>query len=163
MTYSRVWNKGVLCESARSSQNRLTALGTVGRFLPRWASSPAWQRRLDVIKVYTLPSVWGCVKWALLLPKACTVIVYLHHSWWNLTKEEGLQRRRPELQMVSFTCPGSVFQMFFFFVSLFICPSVLAEGWWISHIPNEKILLVSRLIRTLWGKKRSLKEIWSLL
>lgn len=37
----------------------------------------------------------------------------------------------------------------FFFVSLFICPSVLAEGWWISHIPNEKILLVSSLIRTL--------------
>lgn len=33
-----------------------------------------------------------------------------------------------------------------FFVSLFIRPSVLAEGWWISHIPNEKILLVSRLI-----------------
>lgn len=36
-----------------------------------------------------------------------------------------------------------------FFVLLFICPSVLAEGWWISHIPNEKILLVSRLIRAL--------------
>lgn len=46
------------------------------------------------------------------------------------------------------------FSRCFFCVSLFIRPSVLAEGWWISHIPNEKILLVSRLIRALWEKKK---------
>lgn len=64
-----------LCASEKSSQNRLTALWAVGRFLPRWASSPAWQRRLDVIKVYTLSavgeSVWNglccCQKHGLLL------------------------------------------------------------------------------------------------
>lgn len=37
--------------SEKTSQQRLTALWAVGRFLPRWASSPAWQKRLDVIKV----------------------------------------------------------------------------------------------------------------
>lgn len=90
-----VWNKGVLCASTRSPQNRLTALWAVGRFLPRWASSPAWQRRLDVIKVYTLSAVWGCVKWALLLPKAWTVAVYLHRSC-EISKTD-LQHTRPEL------------------------------------------------------------------
>lgn len=89
-TYVR--NKGVLCASARSPQNRLTALWAVGRFLPWWASSPAWQRRLDVIKVYTLSAVWGCVKWALLLPKAPTVIVYLHRRPCEISKTGSLHR-----------------------------------------------------------------------
>ncbi len=110
-----VRNKGVLCASARSPQNRLTALWAVGRFLPWWASSPAWQRRLDVIKVYTLSAVWGCVKWALLLPKAWTVIVYLRRAC-EISKK-GSQHRRPDVHIhlaVSFTCTALVFQMFFF-------------------------------------------------
>lgn len=151
-TYVR--NKGVLCASARSPQNRLTALWAVGRFLPWWASSPAWQRRLDVIKVYTLSAVWVCVKWALLLPKAWTVIVYLHCAC-EITKK-GSQDRRPGLHIhlvVSFTCLVLIFQMFFF-LSVFKSPSVVVEGWWGSHILNKEILLVSLswLILTVWKK-----------
>lgn len=67
---ARVRNKGVLCASERSPQNRLTALWAAGRFWPWWASSPAWHRRLDVIKVYTRSAVSGRTKWPLLLPKA---------------------------------------------------------------------------------------------
>lgn len=155
-TYVR--NKGVLCASARTPQNRLTALWAVGRFLPWWASSPAWQRRLDVIKVYTPSAVWGCVKWALLLPKAWTIIVYLHRAC-EISKKVS-QPRRPDLHIhcaVSFACTVLVFQMFF--LSVFICPSGIIEGWWGSHISNKKILLVSlsRLIQASEKYDRSCK------
>lgn len=40
-------------------------------------------------------------------------------------------------------------------VSVYIRPSVTAEGWWWSHVSNKKILLVllSRLIHATWKKK----------
>lgn len=112
-------NKGALCASARSPKKRLTALWAVGRFLPWWASSPAWQRRLDVIRVHTLSAVWGCVKWALLLPKAWTVIVYVHRACEISKKGLAAQAARPAHSVLwcHLPAPYWFFQMFggFFF------------------------------------------------
>lgn len=56
-----VRRESAFCASATSPQSQLTALWAGGRFLPWWAFSPAWRRRLDVIKVYTLSPVSVCV------------------------------------------------------------------------------------------------------
>lgn len=56
------------------------------------------------------------MKWALLLPKARTVIVYLHPAW-EISKKDS-QHRRPQLHihlLVSFTQATAVLQMLFFF------------------------------------------------
>lgn len=121
-----------LCASEKSSQNRLTALWAVGRFLPRWASSPAWQRRLDVIKVYTLSavgeSVWNglccCQKHGLLL-----CISILHGKSQRRTRNTDDHScififwcHLLRLQRFSRCCWG------FFFSSLVFFP-VIAKGW----------------------------------
>ena len=132
------WNKGALGASERSPQNRLTALWAVGRFLPRWASSPAWQRRLDVIKLHTLSAVWGSVKWALLLPTARPVIVYLHRSC--EVSKRGLRHMRPQLHIHLvglFTCSVFGFPDVFFFFPPFSLHLPLCFSWrlvWKSHL-----------------------------
>lgn len=86
--------------------------------------------------------------------------MYLHRSC-EISKKVFEQHREIQLHIhlaVSFTCTVFLFQMFFFFVSIFICPSVLVEGCLVlvvvvvegDHIANKKIPLVSlsRLIHT---------------
>lgn len=149
--HARKW-RCALCIS-EESKKRLTALWAVGRFLPWWASSPAWQRRLDVIRVHTLSAVWGCVKWPLLLPKAWTVIVYVHRACEISKKGLAAQTARPAHSVLwcHLPAPCWFFQMFggFFF---FIHPPVTAEGC--RHVSNEKILLgsLSRRVTTVWKK-----------
>lgn len=131
------WIEGVLCASERSPQKRLTALWAVGRFLPRWASSAAWQRRLDVIKLYTLSAVWGAVKWALLLPKACTVIVYLHRSC-EVSNREFCSMCNPSC---IFICQCVFLQMFCPF--RFYIPFCLSWRW--GKKKKTSLVLMSRL------------------
>ena len=127
------------CASTRGPHTQLTALWAAGRFLPLWASSPAWQRRLDVIKAYTPSAIRGCVKWALLLPNVLTISVCLHHSC--EISQKGSQRRWPELNVhlvISFTFSLSFLLLFFFLMSVLNVLHVLVKGWWVSHITTSK-------------------------
>lgn len=139
--------------STRGPHTQLTALWAGGRFLPLWASSPAWQRRLDVIKAYTPSAIRGCVKWALLLPNVLTISVCLHHSC-----EISQKKRRAYSSDVQscvfilwFHLPCLSFFFFFSFYVPFKCPSCVT--WRLvgeSHHNQEDSL--SRHIQAVWKK-----------
>lgn len=124
--------KVCFCPSVWSLCCRLAALSASVRFLPRWASNPPWQRRLDVIKVCSPSVIRGCVKWALFGCQKRGLLLcipIIHVNWHTYTQSFAAQMTR-----AAFSSFGVIYMLF---VRLCTALSVLAGNCSESHISNE--------------------------